>query len=42
LRARGFTVLRFWNYQVISEIDEVIQQIADALGESDGTRKRKM
>ena len=32
LRDAGYTVLRFWNYEVIGEIDQVVQRIADALG----------
>ena len=31
LRDAGYTVLRIWNNEVISEIDEVLQRIADAL-----------
>ena len=39
LRAAGYAVLRFWNNEVISEIDEVLQRIADALKESRHTRR---
>jgi very-short-patch-repair endonuclease len=31
LREDGYTVLRFWNYEVIAQIDEVVQRIADAI-----------
>jgi very-short-patch-repair endonuclease len=31
LRDAGYKVLRFWNYEVIGEIDLVVQRIADAL-----------
>ncbi|WP_349255941.1 endonuclease domain-containing protein [Candidatus Binatus sp.] len=31
LRGAGYKVLRFWNYEVIGEIDQVVQRIADAL-----------
>jgi very-short-patch-repair endonuclease len=31
LREAGYTVLRFWNYEVIGEIDQVVQRIVDAL-----------
>ena len=31
LREAGYTVLRFWNYEVIGELDQVVQSIADAL-----------
>jgi very-short-patch-repair endonuclease len=31
IRGRGYTVLRIWNHEVTSEIDTVLQQIADAL-----------
>jgi very-short-patch-repair endonuclease len=31
LRGMGYTVLRFWNFEVIGEIDQVVQRIADAL-----------
>ncbi len=41
LRAAGYAVLRFWNNEVISEIDEVLQRIAGALEESRRTRKRR-
>jgi very-short-patch-repair endonuclease len=31
LRAGGYTVLRFWNFEVVGEIDSVVQRIADVL-----------
>ena len=31
IRAAGYTVLRLWNHEVISNLDEVLQRIADAL-----------
>jgi very-short-patch-repair endonuclease len=31
LRCEGYTVLRFWNYEVVAEIDHVVQRIADAV-----------
>jgi very-short-patch-repair endonuclease len=37
----GCTVLRFWNHEVISEIDLVIQRIADALERPQQTQKRR-
>ena len=42
LRAAGYKVLRFWNNEVISGIDEVLQRIADALEGSRKTKKRSM
>ena len=31
LRDAGYDVLRFWNHEISSEIDSVVQRIADAL-----------
>jgi len=42
LRGAGYEVLRFWNYEVISEIDVVIQRIADALERSRRTKRRTL
>ena len=42
LLGKGYTVLRFWNHQVISEIEEVVQRIAAVLEVSRQTRKRRM
>ena len=41
LRDAGYTVLRFWNYEVIGEIDQVVQRIADALEAAPRRIKRK-
>jgi very-short-patch-repair endonuclease len=41
LRDAGYTVLRFWNYEVIGEIDEVLQRIANALEAAPRRIKRK-
>jgi very-short-patch-repair endonuclease len=38
LRDAGYNVLRFWNHEISSEIDTVIQRIADALEKSRGQR----
>ncbi len=32
LRARGYQVLRFWNHQVLTETDAVLEQIRLAIG----------
>ena len=32
LRASGYTVLRFWNFEVMSDVDAVVERIADVLG----------
>jgi very-short-patch-repair endonuclease len=34
LRKAGYDVLRFWNHEISSEIDSVVQRIADALKSS--------
>ncbi len=31
LQARGFTVLRFWNFEVRNNLDDVLKRIAEAL-----------
>jgi very-short-patch-repair endonuclease len=41
LRDAGYTVMRFWNYEVIGEIDEVVQRIANALEAAPRRSKRK-
>jgi very-short-patch-repair endonuclease len=41
LRDAGYTLLRFWNYEVIGEIDQVVQRIADALEAAPRRIKRK-
>jgi len=32
LEQKGFQVMRFWNHQVLSELDAVIEEIAKVLG----------
>ena len=41
LRDAGYTVLRFWNYEVIGEIDQVVERIAKALESVPRKIKRK-
>jgi len=41
LHDAGYTVLRFWNHEVIGEIDEVVQSIANALEAAPRKIKRK-
>ena len=41
LRDAGYTVLRFWNYEVSGEIDHVVQRIANALEAVPRRIKRK-
>ena len=31
LRANGYTILRFWNFEVLSDIDSVVERIAEVL-----------
>src|SRR5215469_5237951 len=31
LRSNGFCVLRFWNFEVLSDVDSVVQRIAEVL-----------
>ena len=40
LRDAGYNVLRFWNHEIRSEIDTVVQRIADALEQSRTSRGR--
>ena len=40
LRDAGYRVLRFWNHEIRSEIDAVVQRICDALEKSLTTRGR--
>ena len=35
LRARGFNVMRFWNAEVLTESERVIEQIYEALVNAD-------
>src|SRR5690349_10328203 len=39
IREAGYAVLRIWNHEVISEIDAVLQRIADALEQARPERK---
>ncbi len=39
VRSRGYRVLRFWDNEVFENIDEVLQRMAQVLGESDKTQK---
>jgi very-short-patch-repair endonuclease len=41
LRDAQYTVLRFWNHEVIGEIDQVVQRIADAMEAVPRKTKRK-
>src|SRR5258708_5492826 len=41
LRDAAYTVLRFWNHEVIREIDQVVQRVADALQAVPRKIKRK-
>jgi very-short-patch-repair endonuclease len=34
LKNRGFTVLRFWNHEILLNIDAVLEAILEALGEN--------
>jgi very-short-patch-repair endonuclease len=42
LRDAGYDVLRFWNHEISSEIDTVVQRIADTLELSRATRARRV
>jgi very-short-patch-repair endonuclease len=42
LRNAGYDVLRFWNHEISSEIDSVVQRIVDALELSCGTRGKRV
>lgn len=42
LRDEGYVVLRFWNHQVISEIDEAMQLIADTLPKTRRTKRPRL
>ena len=42
LRDAGYVVLRFWNHEISSEIDSVVQRIVDALELSCGTRGKRV
>ena len=42
LRDAGYDVLRFWNHEISSDIDSVVQRIADALELSCATRGKRV
>ena len=41
LRDAGYAVLRIWNHEIISNLDEVIQRIADTLEQSRQSKKQQ-
>ena len=41
LRAKGYRVLRFWNFEVISDVDSVVERIAEVLRKTPRARKQK-
>jgi very-short-patch-repair endonuclease len=41
LRDAGYKVLRFWNYEVLGELDHVVQRIADVLEQTPRKTERK-
>ncbi len=41
LRDAGYAVLRIWNHKIISNIDEVLQQIADAIEQPHQPKKEQ-
>jgi len=41
LRAKGYRVLRFWNFEVMSEIDSVVGRIAVVLRQTSRAGKQK-
>ena len=40
LEARGYRVLRFWNHDVMNNIDSVLQVIWNVLNDQEGEKKR--
>jgi very-short-patch-repair endonuclease len=40
LEARGYRVLRFWNHDVINNIDSIVQVIWNVLNDQEGEKKR--
>jgi very-short-patch-repair endonuclease len=42
LRSDGFRVLRFWNFEVLSDVDSVVERIAEVLPRVARTRKRRI
>jgi very-short-patch-repair endonuclease len=41
LRANGFRVLRFWNFEVMSDVDSVVERIAEVLRQTPLTGKQR-
>jgi very-short-patch-repair endonuclease len=41
LRTKGYRVLRFWNFEVISDVDSVVERIAEVLRQTPRARKQK-
>ena len=41
LRTKGYRVLRFWNFEVISDVDSVVERIAEVLRKTPRARKQK-
>ena len=39
LRTKGYRVLRFWNFEVMSDVDSVVERIAEALRQTPRTGK---
>jgi very-short-patch-repair endonuclease len=40
LRGNGYRVLRFWNFDVMSDVDSVVERIAEVLRQTQRTAKR--
>ena len=40
LRAKGYRVLRFWNFEVMSDVNSVVERIAEVLRKTPRTGKR--
>lgn len=41
LRDSGYRVLRFWNFEVMSDVDSVVERIAEVLGQTPRSDKRR-
>ena len=41
LRASGYRVLRFWNFEVMSDVDSVVERIAEVLRRTQRRGKQK-
>jgi very-short-patch-repair endonuclease len=41
LRTNGYRVLRFWNFDVLSDLDSVVERIAEVLRQTPRTRQGK-